>query len=163
MILPILNYPDKRLRTQAKSVNKIDAQIKTLVADMFATMYARPGIGLAATQVDQHVRVIVIDISKNQDEPLCLINPTIITKSGTDIQEEGCLSLPDYFAKVQRFAVIKVQALDVNGKQFELEADKLLSVCIQHEIDHLRGVLFVDYLSKLKQKRILDKFNKLQK
>jgi peptide deformylase len=163
MILPILHYPDKRLRTQAKRVETVDNSIQTLVKNMFETMYAAPGIGLAATQVDVHLRVIVLDASEDASTPLCLINPEIIQKSGELKWKEGCLSVPEYYENVMRANCVTVRALDENGKTFELEANDLLGVCIQHEIDHLNGVLFVDYLSKLKQKRLLDKFKKDQK
>jgi peptide deformylase len=163
MILPILHYPDKRLRTQAKRVETVDNSIQTLVKNMFETMYAAPGIGLAATQVDVHLRVIVLDASEDASTPLCLINPEIIQKSGELKWKEGCLSVPEYYENVMRANCVTVRALDENGKAFELEANDLLGVCIQHEIDHLNGVLFVDYLSKLKQKRLLDKLKKDQK
>jgi peptide deformylase len=163
MILPILHYPDKRLRTQAKRVETVDNSIQTLVKNMFETMYAAPGIGLAATQVDVHLRVIVLDASEDASTPLCLINPEIIQKSGELKWKEGCLSVPEYYENVMRANCVTVRALDENGKTFELEANDLLGVCIQHEIDHLNGVLFIDYLSKLKQKRLLDKLKKDQK
>jgi peptide deformylase len=163
MILPILHYPDKRLRTQAKRVETVDNSIQTLVKNMFETMYAAPGIGLATTQVDVHLRVIVLDASEDASTPLCLINPEIIQKSGELKWKEGCLSVPEYYENIMRANCVTVRALDENGKTFELEANDLLGVCIQHEIDHLNGVLFVDYLSKLKQKRLLDKFKKDQK
>ena len=160
MILPILHYPDKRLRTKAVKIETIDDTIKTLVKDMFETMYDAPGIGLAATQVNHHIRLIVIDTSEDKSQPLCLINPEIIEKDGDLEWEEGCLSVPNYYECVKRSNHIKVQALNENGESFELEADDILGVCIQHEIDHLDGVLFVDYLSKLKQKRLLEKSKK---
>jgi len=127
---------------------------------MFETMYDAPGIGLAATQVDFHQRVIVIDVSDEQDQPLCLINPEIIEKSGEIEWEEGCLSVPNYYESVKRANDIKVRALDQNGEEFEMEASEILAVCIQHEIDHLNGILFVDHISKLKQKRLKEKANK---
>ncbi len=160
MILPILHYPDSRLRTVAKPVEAVDDTIKTLVKDMFETMYDAPGIGLAATQVDHHQRIIVIDLSEEKDQPLCLINPEIIEKDGEIDWEEGCLSVPDYYQCVKRANHVKVHALNEKGESFELEADELLGVCIQHEIDHLDGILFVDHLSKLKQKRLLEKTKK---
>jgi len=160
MILPILHYPDSRLRTVAKPVEAVDDTIKTLVKDMFETMYDAPGIGLAATQVDHHQRIIVIDLSEEKDQPLCLINPEIIEKDGEIDWEEGCLSVPDYYQCVKRANHVKVRALNEKGESFELEADELLGVCIQHEIDHLDGILFVDHLSKLKQKRLLEKTKK---
>ena len=160
MILNILKYPDKRLRTIAKTVVSVDETIKQQVKDMFETMYEAPGIGLAATQVNFHQRIIVIDISDQCNEPICLINPEVIEKSGEIQWEEGCLSVPDYYENVIRANDIKVQALNQNGKTFELEASEMLSVCIQHEIDHLDGILFVDHLSKLKQKRLKKKTEK---
>ena len=160
MILNILKYPDKRLRTIAKPVVSVDETIKQKVKDMFETMYEAPGIGLAATQVNFHQRIIVIDISDQCNEPICLINPEVIEKSGEIQWEEGCLSVPDYYENVIRANDIKVQALNQHGKTFELEASEMLSVCIQHEIDHLDGILFVDHLSKLKQKRLKKKTEK---
>jgi len=160
MILPILHYPDKRLRTVAKLVGTVDDTVKTLVKNMFETMYDAPGIGLAATQVDHHQRIIVIDLSEEKNQPLCLINPEIFEKDGEIDWEEGCLSVPNYYQCVKRANHIKVRALNEQGESFELEADELLGVCIQHEIDHLNGILFVDHLSKLKQKRLLEKTKK---
>ena len=160
MILNILKYPDKKLRTIAKPVVSVDETIKQQVKDMFETMYEAPGIGLAATQVNFHKRIIVIDVSEQCNEPICLINPEIIEKSGEIQWEEGCLSVPDYYENVIRANDIKVQALNQHGKTFELEASEMLSVCIQHEIDHLNGILFVDHLSKLKQKRLKKKTEK---
>ena len=160
MILDILKYPDKRLRTIAKPVVSVDETIKQQVKDMFETMYEAPGIGLAATQVNFHQRIIVIDVSDQCNEPICLINPEVIEKSGEIQWEEGCLSVPDYYENVIRANDIKVQALNQHGERFELEASEMLSVCIQHEIDHLDGILFVDHLSKLKQKRLKKKTEK---
>jgi peptide deformylase len=160
MILDILKYPDKRLRTIAKPVVSVDETIRQQVKDMFETMYEAPGIGLAATQVNFHQRIIVIDISDQCNEPICLINPEVIEKSGEIQWEEGCLSVPDYYENVIRANDIKVQALNQHGETFELEASEILSVCIQHEIDHLDGILFVDHLSKLKQKRLKKKTEK---
>ena len=160
MILDILKYPDKRLRTIAKPVVSVDETIRQQVKDMFETMYEAPGIGLAATQVNFHQRIIVIDISDQCNEPICLINPEVIEKSGEIQWEEGCLSVPDYYENIIRANDIKVQALNQNGETFELEASEMLSVCIQHEIDHLNGILFVDHLSKLKQKRLKKKTEK---
>jgi len=160
MILDILKYPDKRLRTIAKPVVSVDETIRQQVKDMFETMYEAPGIGLAATQVNFHQRIIVIDVSDQCNEPICLINPEVIEKSGEIQWEEGCLSVPDYYENVIRANDIKVQALNQHGKTFELEASEMLSVCIQHEIDHLDGILFVDHLSKLKQKRLKKKTEK---
>ena len=160
MILDILKYPDKRLRTIAKPVVSVDETIRQQVKDMLETMYEAPGIGLAATQVNFHQRIIVIDISDQCNEPICLINPEVIEKSGEIQWEEGCLSVPDYYENVIRANDIKVQALNQHGETFELEASEMLSVCIQHEIDHLDGILFVDHLSKLKQKRLKKKTEK---
>ena len=160
MILNILKYPYKRLRTIAKPVVSVDETIKQQVKDMFETMYEAPGVGLAATQVNFHQRIIVIDISDECNEPICLINPEVIEKSGEIQWEEGCLSVPDYYENVIRANDIKVQALNQHGETFELEASEMLSVCIQHEIDHLDGILFVDHLSKLKQKRLKKKTEK---
>ena len=160
MILDILKYPDKRLRTIAKPVVSVDETIRQQVKDMFETMYEAPGIGLAATQVNFHQRIIVIDVSEQYNEPICLINPNVIEKSGEIQWEEGCLSVPDYYENVIRANDIKVQALNQHGETFELEASEMLSVCIQHEIDHLDGILFVDHLSKLKQKRLKKKTEK---
>ncbi len=160
MILNILKYPDKRLRTIAKPVVSVDETIKQQVKDMFETMYEAPGIGLAATQVNFHQRIIVIDVSDQCNEPICLINPEIIEESGEIQCEEGCLSVPDYYEIIVRANDIKVKALNQNGESFELEASEMLSVCIQHEIDHLNGILFVDHLSKLKQKRLKKKAEK---
>jgi len=162
-LLEILHYPDKRLRTVAVPVEGIDASIRTLVDDMFETMYAAPGIGLAATQVDVHKRVIVMDLSPEKDEPLCLINPEIISSEGVEQTEEGCLSVPDIFETVERAERVVVRARDRDGKEFTLEADGLLAVCIQHEIDHLDGNLFVDYLSPLKQMRVKKKIQKARR
>ena len=160
MILNILKYPDKRLRTIAKPVVRVDETIKQQVKDMFETMYEATGIGLAATQVNFHQRIIVIDISDQYNEPICLINPEIIEESGEIQCEEGCLSVPDYYEIIVRANDIKVKALNQNGESFELEASEMLSVCIQHEIDHLDGILFVDHISKLKQKRLKNKTKK---
>jgi len=162
-ILDILHYPDKRLRTVAKPVEKVDASIKKLVDDMFETMYVAPGIGLAATQVNVHQQVIVIDISEQKNQPLCLINPQIIAEEGTETCDEGCLSVPDIYETVKRSEKVTVKALDQNGDEFTLQADELLAVCIQHEMDHLKGKLFVDYLSPLKQQRIKKRLLKQQR
>ena len=153
-ILDILHYPDKRLRTVAKPVESVDDSIKKLVDDMFETMYIAPGIGLAATQVDVHQQVIVIDVSEDKSQPLCLINPEIIAEQGVESCDEGCLSVPDVYETVERCEKVTVKALDQNGDEYTLQADEMLAVCIQHEIDHLKGKLFVDYLSPLKLQRI---------
>lgn len=159
-LLTILNYPDPRLHTVAKPITTFDANLKRLVQDMKETMYAAPGIGLAATQVNQHVQLIVIDTSKEQNDVLVLINPKIVSQSGMQTYEEGCLSVPGIYETVTRAEQIKVQAQDVDGKKFTLEADGLLSVCIQHEMDHLKGKVFVEYLSPLKRNRIKTKMLK---
>ncbi|MCK4675542.1 MAG: peptide deformylase [Gammaproteobacteria bacterium] len=162
-ILDILHYPDKRLRKLAKPVEKVDELIKKLVDDMFETMYAAPGIGLAATQVNVHQQVIVIDISDEKNQPLCLINPEIVAEEGTESCDEGCLSVPDTYETVERSEKVTVKALDQNGDEYTLEADGLLAVCVQHEIDHLKGKLFVDYLSPLKFQRIKKRLIKSQR
>ena len=162
-LLQILEFPDPRLRTRAHSVTQVDAALRTLIDDMFETMYAAPGIGLAATQVNVDKRVLVMDLSERRDEPLALINPEILERSGIEETEEGCLSVPGYFDKVTRAEKIRVRALDRDGKQIEFEAEGLLAVCIQHEIDHLDGKLFVDYLSELKRTRIRKKLEKERK
>ena len=159
-MLEILHFPDPRLRQRALEVESVDDQLRTLVDDMFETMYQAPGIGLAATQVNVHKRVVVIDISKDQDEPLVFINPEILIKDGVEEMDEGCLSVPGFYERVQRAERVRVRALDRDGKAFELDADGLLAVCIQHEIDHLDGKLFVDYLSQLKRQRIRKKLEK---
>ena len=162
-ILGILQYPDKRLRTVAKPVVKVDDDIKKLVDDLFETMYLAPGIGLAATQVNVHQQVIVIDVSEDKSQPLCLINPEIIASSGTESCDEGCLSVPDIYETVQRCEKVTVKAMDQNGDEYTLQADEMLAVCIQHEMDHLKGKLFVDYLSPLKLQRIKKRLLKAQR
>ena len=163
MILEILKYPDKRLRTVAKPVENVNSELKKQVKDMFETMYDAPGIGLAATQVNFHQRLIVVDVSEECNEPICLINPEIIEKNGEIEWEEGCLSVPNYYESVKRANEIKVSALNELGQSFEIEASEMLAVCIQHEMDHLNGILFVDHLSKLKQKRLKKKAEKQTK
>ena len=163
MILEILKYPDKRLRTVAKPVENVNSEIKKQVKDMFETMYDAPGIGLSATQVNFHQRLIVVDVSEECNEPICLINPEIIEKNGEIEWEEGCLSVPNYYESVKRANEIKVSALNELGQSFEIEASEMLAVCIQHEMDHLNGILFVDHLSKLKQKRLKKKAEKQTK
>ncbi len=153
-LLEILQYPDKRLRTVAKPVERIDESIKLLVDNMFETMYAAPGVGLAATQVNVHQQIIVIDVSAEKNQPLCLINPEIIEREGVEICEEGCLSVPEIYEMVERAAQVKVTALNQHGEGLTLNADEFLAVCIQHEMDHLKGKLFVDYLSSLKLQRV---------
>ena len=162
-LLQILRYPDARLRNHAAPVAEVDDTIKRLVDDMFETMYAAPGIGLAATQVNVSKQVIVIDISEQRNEPLCLINPRILASRGEQETEEGCLSVPDVYDKVNRPEWIRAQALDRSGKGFEVETDGLLAVCIQHEIDHLSGKLFIDRLSQLKRQRIRKRAHKLRR
>lgn len=162
-ILTILEFPDERLRKKAEKVQAVDDSIRQLVDDMFETMYESRGVGLAATQVNVHRRVIVMDISEEKNDPLCLINPEIVEKDGVEESEEGCLSVPGFFEKVQRAEHVRVQALNRNGQPFELEARDLLAVCIQHEMDHLDGKLFVDYLSPLKRQRIKKKLEKIHK
>ncbi len=159
-LLHILRYPDPRLRLISTPVAAVDDEIRQLLDDMLETMYAAPGIGLAAPQVDVTKRIIVIDTSQKGDDPRCLINPEIVSYEGLGMLEEGCLSVPGFHENVERAQQIKVQALDRDGHPFELEAEGLLSVCIQHEIDHLDGKLFVDYLSEIKRKRIQKKMEK---
>ncbi|HBO37931.1 MAG TPA: peptide deformylase [Pasteurellaceae bacterium] len=162
-VLNVLIYPDERLRTLAKPVEFVDENIRTIVDDMFETMYQEEGIGLAATQVNIHQRIITIDIEGNKENQLVLINPEIVASSGETGIEEGCLSVPGFRGLVPRKEKVTVNAIDYDGEAFTLEADGLLAICIQHEIDHLNGVMFVDYLSPLKRNRIKDKLVKLQK
>ncbi|EPC4055896.1 peptide deformylase [Vibrio parahaemolyticus] len=162
-VLQVLTFPDDRLRTVAKPVDAVTPEIQKIVDDMIETMYDEEGIGLAATQVDIHKRIVVIDISETRDEPMVLINPEILEKRGEDGIEEGCLSVPGARALVPRAAEVTVKALDRDGKEFTFEADDLLSICVQHELDHLQGKLFVDYLSPLKRKRIQDKLAKIKR
>lgn len=159
-ILDILHFPDPRLRNRARPVEQVDDSVRRLVRDMFETMYEAPGIGLAAIQVNDPRRVVVMDISEQHDEPLCLINPEILQREGVEEMDEGCLSVPGVYEKVQRADRVRVRALNEQGESFELEAEGLLAVCIQHEIDHLDGKLFVDYLSSLKRQRIRKKLEK---
>jgi len=158
--LNILRYPDPRLYKRAAPVAQVNEEIRTLVRDMAETMYAAPGIGLAATQVDVHKQLIVIDPSEARDSLLVLINPEIVSREGVQFCEEGCLSLPGIYEPVERSERITVRALNADGKEFSLEAEKLLAICIQHEMDHLEGKVFVDYLSRLKQQRIKAKLQK---
>ena len=162
-LLPILQYPDPRLYTVAARVPLVDDDIRQLIKNMADTMYAAPGVGLAATQVDDHRRVIVIDISETHDRLQVFVNPEIVSATGTATCEEGCLSVPGIFEKVARAERITVRALDAQGASFTLDADGLLAVCIQHEMDDLEGKVFVDYLSRLKQQRILAKLKKQQR
>ena len=161
--LDILKFPDPRLRHQARPVERVDNDVRRLVDDMFDTMYDAPGIGLAAPQVNVSRRVITIDISDHRDAPLCLINPVILERRGEEMREEGCLSVPDFFEEVRRADWIRFSALDRDGKTVEIEAEGLLAVCVQHELDHLDGKLFVDYLSSLKRQRIRKKLEKTQR
>jgi len=161
--LPILEYPDPRLRIRAEPVTKFDAELTQLVADMLETMYQAPGIGLAATQVDVHRRLLVADVSEERNEPICLVNPEILLAEGKVSYEEGCLSVPDVFEAVERAERIKVRAFNEHGEPFEMDADGLLAICIQHEMDHLEGKLFVDYLSSLKRNRLKKKVLKKAK
>jgi len=159
----ILEFPDPRLRTRAEPVTRFDADLGSLIDDMLETMYAAPGIGLAATQVDVHRRLIVIDISKEHNEPLVLVNPEILAREGEANTEEGCLSVPGIFDEIKRAAKVRVRAQDRHGATFEQDFDDILAVCIQHEMDHLEGRLFVDYLSDLKRERIRKKLDKDRK
>lgn len=162
-LLSILEFPDDRLRTVARSVDQVNDEIRSILDDMLETMYDAPGIGLAATQVNVHQRMIVIDVSEEKDQPLYLINPEITQLDGVEKMEEGCLSVPGIYETVSRADHITVKALGYDGKEFSMQADELLAVCIQHEIDHLDGKLFVDYLSPLKRNRIKKKLEKQRK
>lgn len=158
--LKILEFPDPRLRTKATPISAVDDALRTLIDDMFETMYAAPGIGLAATQVDVHKRLLVADVSPDQSQPYAFINPEILEKDGVIVSDEGCLSVPGYYEEVERAEHIRLRFLDRNGDPQEMEAEGLLAVCIQHEIDHLDGKLFVDYLSEAKRQRIRKKLLK---
>jgi peptide deformylase len=162
-ILSILHFPDPRLRTRAAPVTHVDDKIRRLVDDMFDTMYDAPGIGLAATQVNEHQRVIVIDVSEERNDPRVFINPEILSRDGAEQMDEGCLSVPGVYETVERAERVQVRALNRDGQPFELDTDGLLAVCIQHEMDHLEGKLFVDYLSSLKRERIRKKLEKLRR
>jgi peptide deformylase len=162
-LLQILEYPDPRLRTVAKSVAAVTDEIRTFIDAMFETMYAAPGIGLAATQVDFHQRLLVMDVTDDGSEPLVLINPEILEVDGKVAGDEGCLSVPDIYESVERAERVRVKALNRAGEEFELAAEGLLAVCIQHEMDHLDGKLFVDYLSQLKRQRLKKKISKARK
>ena len=163
-LLNVLCYPDPRLHKVAKPVEQVDARIQKIVSDMADTMYNAPGVGLAATQVDVHERIVVIDVSDDQNELMVFINPEIIWASAeTKSWREGCLSVPEFYDEIERPSEIRVKALDVNGKEFEIEADGLLAVCLQHELDHLQGKVFVEYLSILKRTRISQKMKKRAK
>jgi peptide deformylase len=162
-LLSILKYTDPRLNTVAEPVIEVNQEIRQLVDDMAQTMYAAPGVGLAATQVDVHKRIIVLDVSEAKDQLLVLINPEILESSGESECEEGCLSVPGVYDKVQRAAKVRVAALDVDGNRFEFEASGVRAVCVQHEMDHLKGIVFVEYLSRLKQERIARKMRKAER
>ncbi len=159
-LLKILHYPDPRLHIVAKPIAEINDEIRQLAADMAETMYAAPGIGLAATQIDRHIRMLVVDVSEEKNRLLTLINPQILLKEGETVHEEGCLSVPGIYDKVTRAEHIRVKATHLNGEPFEFDAGGLLAICIQHEIDHLDGKVFVEYLSRLKQVRIKHKLTK---
>ena len=159
-LLPILEFPDPRLRVRAEPVQQFDAALKRLIADMLQTMYAAPGIGLAATQVNVHRRLLVMDVSAEKDQPQVYINPEIVTRDGVEVSEEGCLSVPNVFEQVERAARVRVRAQGEDGEPFERELEGLAAVCLQHEMDHLAGKLFVDYLSALKRERIRRKLEK---
>ncbi|WP_435627956.1 peptide deformylase [Candidatus Ferrigenium straubiae] len=159
-ILKILQYPDERLHKVARKVERVDAATRKLAQDMAETMYAAPGVGLAATQVDVHEQIIVVDVSETHDQLRVFINPEILARSGEEESEEGCLSVPGIYEKVRRAEKVTVRALDEKGEPFTLEADGFLAVCIQHEVDHLRGKVFVEYLSQLKQTRLRAKLKK---
>jgi peptide deformylase len=159
-LLNILKLPDKRLKKTASTVEVFDKELRQLASDMLETMYAAPGIGLAATQVDIHKKIVVIDVSEEKDQPLCLVNAEITSKDGEQVYEEGCLSVPNIYAKVKRAEFITVKAQDQNGNNLEFEADGLLSICIQHELDHLKGIVFLDHLTPLKRKMALKKLEK---
>lgn len=160
-ILTVLRFPDEKLRTKATQVVEVNDNIKTIVNDMFETMYDENGVGLAATQVDIHQQIVVIDVSDDKENPIVLINPEIIKKNDeTLVNEEGCLSVPGCYAKVDRHTKVTVKALDIDGKEFTLDGEELLAICIQHELDHLKGILFVDYLSPLKRQRFKKKLEK---
>jgi len=161
--LEILEFPDPRLRTLAAPVEQVDDALRALIDDMFETMYEAPGIGLAASQVDVHKRLLVLDVSEEKDAPLVLINPEILERSGEQVCQEGCLSVPGVYAEVSRADTIRVRALDRDGERFELQADGLLAVCIQHEMDHLDGKLFVDHLSMLKREMLKKKLAKIRR
>jgi peptide deformylase len=159
-ILSILEFPDPRLRTRARAIDRVDHTVRRLIDDMFETMYDAPGIGLAASQVDVHQRIIVVDVSENRNDPHAFINPIVTPLGTSQISEEGCLSVPGFYEPVMRAERVRVQALDREGRPLELTAEGLLAVCIQHECDHLEGKLFVDYLSNLKRSRIRAKLEK---
>ena len=163
-ILPVLRFPDEKLRTKAQPVTEVNDEIRTIISNMFETMYAENGVGLAATQVDIHQRIVVIDVSENKEHPYVLINPEIVRKSDdTLINEEGCLSVPEYYADVERYTSVVVTALDRTGQAITIENDEFLAIALQHEIDHLQGKLFIDYLKPLKRQMITRKMQKLKR
>jgi len=162
-LLLILEFPDPRLRTKARPIAQADAALTRLIDDMFATMYAAPGIGLAATQVDAHIRLVVMDVSEEKNEPRVFINPEILEKEGVQVYQEGCLSVPGVFADVERADRIRLRARDRDFREFELAADGLLAVCIQHELDHLEGKVFVDYLSPFKREQVRKRLEKARR
>jgi len=162
-ILKVLHYPDPRLRLEAETVTTVDGEMRTLIDNMFETMYEAPGVGLAAPQVDVQQRIIVIDVMEDRSQPLCFINPEILTREGSQKMEEGCLSIPGVYEIVSRAEMVKVRALNRQGEQFEMEAEGLLATCIQHEMDHLEGKLFIDYLSELKRGRVRKKMEKVRR
>lgn len=162
-LLSVLQYPDPKLRNKAQPVTEFDAKLQQTIDDMFETMYEQGGVGLAAIQVDVKQQIIAIDVSENKNQPLCVINPEIIHREGVQHEFEGCLSFPGVFDKVERAAKIRLRALDRHGKSYEMDAEELLAVCIQHEMDHLEGVLFADHLSRLKQERLRKKLEKLRR
>ncbi|MBI0095941.1 MULTISPECIES: peptide deformylase [Gilliamella] len=162
-ILPVLRFPDERLRKVAKPVTQFTPELQTIIDNMIETMYAEKGIGLASTQVDIHEQIIVIDVTEDKSQPYVIINPEVISKEGETGIEEGCLSIPDCRGFVPRAEKIKIKALDRDGNPYEIDADDLLAICIQHEMDHLKGKLFVDYLSPLKRQRIEQKMKKLMR
>jgi peptide deformylase len=159
-LLPILEFPDPRLRTRARPVEKFDAALRQLIANMLETMYAAPGIGLAATQVNVHRQLIVMDVCKEERQPQIFINPEILSRDGVEVSEEGCLSVPNVFEEIERAATVRVRAQDADGNTFERDLDGLTAVCLQHEMDHLAGKLFVDYLSSLRRERIRRRLEK---
>ena len=162
-LLEVLHFPDQRLRTVAKPVEQITDELKQITTNMIETMYAEDGVGLAATQINFHQRVVVIDVSETRDQPMVILNPKIIAQSGEEESQEGCLSVPETNAEIQRSEFVTLEYLDLEGNKQTINADGLLAVCIQHELDHLKGKLFIDYLSPLKQKRIKTKLEKLKR
>lgn len=162
-LLEILQYPDPRLRTKAQPVTQVTDELRRQVEDMYETMYASQGVGLAATQVNIHLRLFTIDVSEARDQPMCIVNPEIVSQEGKQYESEGCLSVAGAYDKVERAAKVGLRGADLDGKPIELEAEGLMAVCIQHEIDHLNGILFIDHLSRLKQERYRKKINKVIK